>query len=615
MIALVVVLAVGLAAFTYLWLERLGRRAVVPLACRAIAWSALGLLLLNVGCPVAAPIRRPLVLLDGSLSLTAPGGRWREAHDSAARWGDVRLFGDERGQGSAGDTLPNRGRSLLGPALTAAAAAGRPVVVVSDGEIGDAAELPPDLLAGAAIRLFPRAPASDVAITALTGPARVTRGDSLTLEAEVRGSGDAVPESVTVAVHAGDARLARRTVPLGAAREARVELRVGTAALAPGDHLLRVALAGHRDAEPRTDSRLHLVTVVATPGIVLLAGSADWDTRFLYRALKDVAQLPLRGFERLERNRWRAMESLAPAAEDAVRRAARGADLLILKGGVGAFAAGSRARGIWRWPSGETGTPPVPGDWYLAASAASPLADAFAGVPLDSFPPAIQIAPARSPDPDWVALTGQMGRRGPRVPAVFGRSAGRIREVDVRADGLWRWAFRGGSSEESYRAWVSATVSWLLAGADSARGVARPVRAVVANGRPMVFEWTGAGAPQPTAITWTNDRASPGEPVRATLPRATPRADTLRFDGFGHASVRLPVGEYRYQLAAGGSGMAAVEAYSAELLPGAVTLTPHGARRLAEASRRSARDWPWLFALCIVGLAGEWLARRRMGLR
>src|SRR4026209_1489395 len=117
----VVLLGAALAAFTYLYLERLGRRGLVPLICRAIAWSALGLLLLNLSCPVASPSRRPLVLLDGSLSLAAAGGRWREARDSAARWGDVRLFGDER---SGTDTLPDRGRSLLAPALRAASAAG-----------------------------------------------------------------------------------------------------------------------------------------------------------------------------------------------------------------------------------------------------------------------------------------------------------------------------------------------------------------------------------------------------------------------------------------------------------------------------------------------------------
>ena len=80
---LVVLAATGLAAYTYLRLERLGRRALVPLAARAVAWSTLGLLLLNVSCPSSARPLRPLVLLDGSLSMGAPGGRWREARDSA----------------------------------------------------------------------------------------------------------------------------------------------------------------------------------------------------------------------------------------------------------------------------------------------------------------------------------------------------------------------------------------------------------------------------------------------------------------------------------------------------------------------------------------------------
>jgi len=78
-VLVVLVLAGGLAALTYLRLERIGRRGWVPLACRAVAWAALGLLLLNLSCPVAVAPRRPLVLLDASLSLTAAGGRWSEA--------------------------------------------------------------------------------------------------------------------------------------------------------------------------------------------------------------------------------------------------------------------------------------------------------------------------------------------------------------------------------------------------------------------------------------------------------------------------------------------------------------------------------------------------------
>ncbi len=594
---LVVTAGFALAAFTYFWLERLGRRALVPLVCRAVAWSALGLLIINLGCPIADPPSRPLVLLDGSLSLGAPGGRWREARDSATRLGDVRVFGDEQ---TGGDTVPTRGRSLLGPALTAAAASGRPVIVVTDGEIEDASDLPTDLLARATVRAFPRSPAPDVAVTAVTGPARIASGDSLVVEAEVCALVGAPAESVTVTLEWAEGRLARRTVPLGADRSARVRLRA-MSGLPAGEHVLRVTIPGG-DAEPRTDVRLHRLTVVPTPGVVLLAAPADWDSRFLYDALTDVAQLPVRGYARIEPNRWRALRDLALVGDEQVRQAARRADLLILKGQAPAGLEGSRARGIWRWPSGESeDAPATVGDWYLQAGSASPLDGAFAGAPLDSFAPAVQLVARRAADNEWVALAARNGRRGPEWPAITGRDAGRVREVSVLADGLWRWAFRGGASEQTYRAWVAGTVSWLLAGADSAQGVARPVRAVVQNGRPVVFEWVGGSTPKATAVEWT------GAPASA--------ADTLRFDGAGRAQVRLPPGTYRYRLGLGGRGTVAVEWFSEELLPHTLTLAAREARPADTRSERSSRDLPWLFLVAVLGLSGEWVARRRMGLR
>jgi hypothetical protein len=182
LIALVVLAAFSLAAFTYLGVERLGRRALVPLVCRGVAWSGLGLLLINVSCPVPATPLEPLVLLDASLSMKASGGRWNEARDSASRWGELRYFGDER---SGSDSGATRGRSMLAPALLAASASDRPLMVVSDGEIEDKREIPPDLLARSTLRVFPRTVQPDVAITRVTGPARVSAGDSISLEIEV----------------------------------------------------------------------------------------------------------------------------------------------------------------------------------------------------------------------------------------------------------------------------------------------------------------------------------------------------------------------------------------------------------------------------------------------
>ena len=205
----VALVAFALSAFTYLVLERVGRRAWVPLVCRAIAWTALGLLLVNLSCSVRGAPPQPLVLLDASLSLGAAGGRWAEARDSARRWGEIRSFGDER---PGTDTVPARGRSLLAPALIGAAASGRPVMVVTDGEIEDIREIPPRHTRAKRGPTFPRDPRPDLAITRVTGPSRISAGDSIPLEVLVQSIGRTTPDTVTVRVTAGTTRLARRTV-------------------------------------------------------------------------------------------------------------------------------------------------------------------------------------------------------------------------------------------------------------------------------------------------------------------------------------------------------------------------------------------------------------------
>ena len=85
-ILLVFLAAVALSAGTYLGLERLGRRAWPAMVARAIAWGALGLLLLNVSCPRPPVALKPLVLLDGSLSMTAAGRSWWPHGTWPIRW-------------------------------------------------------------------------------------------------------------------------------------------------------------------------------------------------------------------------------------------------------------------------------------------------------------------------------------------------------------------------------------------------------------------------------------------------------------------------------------------------------------------------------------------------
>ncbi|MEO8635469.1 MAG: hypothetical protein ABI587_09365 [Gemmatimonadales bacterium] len=594
-LVLVLCAAAALAWFTYARLERAGARAWPAAVARAIVWASLGILLLDVTCAApAGPVSRPLVLLDGSLSMSAAGGRWKEALDSARAWGNVQLFGD----GPPGfDSLPGLGRSVLGPALRAAAASDRRVIVVSDGELDDINDLSAEALARVSVRGFPRSAGPDVAIGRLAGPDRVAAGDTVRLESEVRASG-AVRDSVRLEVRHGRRVLARRSVRLGTDGAATVTFAFPTAGLS-GQVPLTVALTMN-DAEPRDNARLWLLTVSPTPGVVLLASPTDWDARFLYRALRDVAQLPVRGYERLEATRWRSMATLAPVSTEEVTQAARQADLLILKGAAG-LAHGSRARGIWRWPSGEGGETVIAGEWYASVPAASPVAAAFVGAPVDSFPPLLQATPIEPAPNAWVGINVQLARRGTDRPVHIGQVNGTRRDVMTAADGFWRWSFRGGASDQAYRAFVAGTISWLLSGADSTVGRARPVRPVVANGRPVLFEWSGSGTPVPVAVTLHSDGAT--------------RIDTLRFDGSGHAELWAPPGQYRYTLAGGGAGLIGIDTWSEEWMSRPVVLQPRDAPTTANVGQTNSRRWLWLFGLAVAGLAVEWMVRRRMGLR
>ena len=596
-LAIVVLLGGALAWFTYARLERLGRRAWPAALGRAVAWTALGVLLLDLTCATApAGGGTPLVLLDGSLSMTAAGGRWSEASDSARAWGEVRRFGDAA---AATDSLPTLGRSDLEPALRAAAASDRPVLVVTDGEITDAGDLPPELVARAGVRVFPRAATADLAIGRVTGPLRATAGDTVRLDVEVRSAGR-VADSVRLEVRLGSRVLTRRGAPLGADAATTLTLAFPTAGLS-GDVVLDVVLAGASDAEPRDDSRRYVLRVTPTPGVVLLANPPDWDSRFLFQALRDVAALPIRAYARLDNGPWRSMATLQPVPADEVQQAVRRADVLVLKGRVPDLARGITPRGRWLWPSGEGGETVVPGEWYATAAPASPVGSAFVGLPVDSFPPLVSVTPIEPAPEDWVGLTAQLARRGADRPVFAGQVRGARREVLTAADGLWRWAFRGGSGEQAYRGLVAGTLSWLLGSADSAAGRARMVRPVVSNSRPVVFQWAGAGSPVPIGITLVSGEAT--------------RHDTLAFDGSGRGELRLPPGTYGYELEGGGRGTLVVDTWSEEWFPAPARLADRPSPVVAQRAETSARRFVWLFGLALAGLSVEWLTRRRLGLR
>jgi hypothetical protein len=117
----------------------------------------------------------------------------------------------------------------------------------------------------------------------------------------------------------------------------------------------------------------------------------------------------------------------------------------------------------------------------------------------------------------------------------------------------------------------------------------------------VLFEWTGQGAAAPVGIGLSGE----GKALR----------DSLRFDGSGRAELWLSPGRYRYEIDGGGTGMVVVDQWSEEWLPRPVLLSDRASPAAAAFGITSTRRWIWLFLLGIAGLIGEWLARKRLGLR
>ncbi|HEV8197119.1 MAG TPA: hypothetical protein VGP87_10795 [Gemmatimonadales bacterium] len=591
---LIVLVAAAAAVFSYRLLEGWGARSWIPAVCRAAGWGVVALLLVNASCPTIRPSVRPTVLLDASLSMQAAGGRWTEALAQARATGDVRLVGPMRG-----DTTPSAGTSRLAPAIAAAGSGERPVVVFTDGEVEDADALPPDLLAGTTIKVLPRQSISDVALVRVSGGGRLTPTDSLRIEVEAQAFGPAREWKLGLVAREGARVWLRGALKLDAGGRGRAELAGPLPAVPPGPHVLSIELTGASDPEPRDDARNLVLTIVPTPGIVLLASPPTWESRFLFETLRDVAALPVRGYVETEHGRWRRAGDLKPVTLAEVSDAARRADVLVTLGESSGTPA-TRARGRWLWP-GAGSRPGSSGDWYLSVGPASPVSGGFAGVAVDSFPPGTAVADLTAGATDWTGLTAQASRRGTVRPVMLGHDSAGIRRVIMGVDGLWRWAFRGGSSEQGYRGLVSSSLAWLLGGADSSAGRARLLHEVVQRGRPVIFEWNGSGPPAATPVSLSADSAA--------------RSDTLVFDGAGRAELILPPGTWHYRLTGGGQGTFAVETYSDEWLPTPRTLAARDGADRSVAGRNPVRSWLWLFGLGVVAFAGEWLARRRLGLR
>src|SRR5919202_4436760 len=186
---------VALALLPYGWREPRNWPRRAPLgALRAIALCTLLALALDAPAGQRRALA-PLVALDASASWLRGGDStlWRAAVARARSFGadSILLFGDSV-RGARRVALPTDANSRAQPLAERALGAGRPLVLITDGELDDAGSLP-SFPAGSKVEVVARAPQRDVAVVSLDAPRAVVSGDTLEARVTVRNGAVAAP--------------------------------------------------------------------------------------------------------------------------------------------------------------------------------------------------------------------------------------------------------------------------------------------------------------------------------------------------------------------------------------------------------------------------------------
>ena len=429
----------GLALAWFSYRGPFARARAGSFALRAFALTiAIAMLL---GAPAGkARAGRPFVVLDASASWRRGGdsaswqAAWRAAR--AARADTLWLAGDSL-RAALAPELPTDLATRIAPAAARARASGRPLLLITDGEVDDAAAvgaLPP----GSRVEVPPRVPSVDAALIDLDAPPTVAAGDTIVARATLRAGDLPVPAASLTLRLDGRSLVSVRTEPLAARAEAVVALRAA-APSAPTRSLLSVVIDAPGDAEARNDTLTVALTVTRGAAVVFISTAPDEDVRALAPLLRQTLALPVRGFYRVAVDRWLREGTLGSATVEEVRAALRNAPVAILHGDTALLGAPREltSGALLLWPESERAA----GEWFAVAAPASPLAGAMAGTPWDSLPP-LSLA-ERAPAGDWSAIDVARARRFDTRGAIAGTERGR-RQVVAGASGFWRWRFRGG---------------------------------------------------------------------------------------------------------------------------------------------------------------------------
>ena len=345
--------------------------------------------------------------------------------------------------------------------------------------------------------------------------------------------------------------------------------------------------------------RLVAVDVMPGAGAVIVSTAPDYDVRDLASVLRGTVLLPTRGFYRVATGRWREGGSLEMVDEEEVRRAAREAPLLVLHGDTAIF---GEPRTFARGSVLLVPPPETPGEeWYATGAPSSPMATALSGSPWDSLPP-LEVGTISVPEGSgFEILETRRARRLERRVAAVGWERPK-RTVVVPASGFWRWRFRGGAPAAAHSAFWGSVIDWLAAERADRRS-ASPADGAIREGQP---------------VRW--HRGSPNDTVTTVALARRGGTDTdsvvVRFASGQLFTETPPVNAGIYDISANGGTSVLVVNQSAEVLPKRPSVVEGEigtGEALTDAPR--LRGIGWIFAIVILSLCGEWMLRKRLGLR
>lgn len=572
--------------------------APVPLALRATVFTIGIALLLDAPIGPSSAVGH-YVALDASSSWQVAGDAalWTKAKAAADQAGGdtLLLLGDSLRVGTA-PASPTDGATRVTPLVERALGAGRPVVLVTDGRIDDPARLA-ELPAGSKVITLDGAGTRDAAIVSLDGPGAAVAGDTAEFTVVVSG-GAAGAASGRVELTLAGASIggaALDSLAPYAEREVRVRTAIGGE---PGYRLLRAVVTSAGDAVPRNDTLSASLEVARGASAVFVSTAPDVDAREALAVLRGTLAVPTRGYLRVAPGQWRVDGSLAPIAEAEVKRALAEAPLAMLHGDTAIFGAPrALTRGALALMAPSTRTE----EYYAMSAPPSPLMGALSALPWDSLPPVEVGEPSK--DAEWTALAVRRARRFDERPLISGVTAPR-RIVVIHGSGMYRWKLRGGRGADAFTAVWGSVFDWMTGDATDLRA-ARPAT-----------PWVRAGEP----VRWR--RGTPTDTVATVVVKgrgtAAARGDTLtlHFAGATGIAETAPLAAGVYDLRSGsGDGLLVVNA-SAEWLPRKpnVAAGAIGGGAPSDRAPKSRTAW-WLYAILLGALCGEWVLRRKIGLR